>query len=353
MSDMQNTIPFLSSPLIQWINFLIGIAGLAGVLIGFISWRESQRKDRLYAYLLRAAERGLDKDLTEETLRTKHAEVSRASEAIADLRKRIETEIPREAKRTVLRDRIDANIKVLQDTLASTLELKRQLTDLDAPQDLPPELLKAVEAEILPEYVQRTQHETLKTYLIIVVSGLAIVSVIVPSDLGFILQTPLVIIGLSILVRLIKGYSLSGLYHADPSTLKAISLGFLVGAFTPLAVATALYPQVMSAIRSGYHSQLPIALGGTTFAFGIIAFCVWLIRNRPGVWWRLLGGLSGMVGLALFALSLLLLFDATSDLDMPVHVVIGFYGLTMASVILICLAVAFQIRFVNHPTSRQ
>jgi hypothetical protein len=125
---------FATSAAFQWIVLVIG---LLGTVFGVITWLDGKKKEREYKFLLEAAGKNIDKSITEEQIKAGKSEAARVSEQIEQLRKRIETEIPLEAKRTVLKDRIDANILTLQETLSATLDLKNQPTVLGAPTDLP------------------------------------------------------------------------------------------------------------------------------------------------------------------------------------------------------------------------
>src|SRR5260370_33615114 len=124
MDYSKKLLDFAASATFQWIAFTVG---LVGTLFGIYAWLDGRRKDRIYKSLFEAADKNIDKKLTDKQISENKSEVTRTSEQIEQLRKRIETEIPVEAKRTVLKDRIDANIVALQTTLASTLDLKHQL----------------------------------------------------------------------------------------------------------------------------------------------------------------------------------------------------------------------------------
>ncbi len=179
---------FATSP---WFQVLAFSVAAVGTILGVIAWRQARATNRINQFLFQQAEKNIDKNLTEEELREKRSEVTQISEQITALRNRIEVEIPIEAKRTVLRDRLDGNIKNLHQTLNATLDIKRQLETLGTSADIPPDLLKAVKAEILPEYIETAQHEQLKSYLIILLVVSAMTSAVALGDLALIIQVPL------------------------------------------------------------------------------------------------------------------------------------------------------------------
>ena len=132
-----------------WFALLGFLVTTLGTILGVIAWRQSKSSSRINDFLFRQAERNIDRHLTDEEIRNKKTEAARISDEITALRNRLEVEIPIEAKRTVLRDRLDGNIKTLHQTLNATMDLKRELASLGTTADLPPDLLSAVKAEIL------------------------------------------------------------------------------------------------------------------------------------------------------------------------------------------------------------
>jgi hypothetical protein len=105
----------------QWASFVIGLLGTAAGVYAVI---DSRKKDRIRNYLFEVAEKNLDKTITEQELQKRKEEARLASDRIEALQHRIEKEIPLEAKRTVLKDRLDLSIRALNQTLTSTLALK-------------------------------------------------------------------------------------------------------------------------------------------------------------------------------------------------------------------------------------
>jgi hypothetical protein len=193
---------FVTNPVFQWAAFIVGVLGAA---IATYALLESRKKDRIRDYLFELAEKNLDKKITEEQLAERKREVKEASDRIESLQKRIEREIPLEAKRTVLKDRLDMNISALHQTLLAVRALKQDLEGLGSSSDIPPDLLKSVEREISPEYLITAKRESLKTYLTIVMTASAVLSSAVPFyEIRLLIQTPLLLLGAFILLALAK-----------------------------------------------------------------------------------------------------------------------------------------------------
>jgi len=337
MSEARPFLDFATNPAFQWIALTVGVLGAA---FGIIAWLDGRRKDRVYKYLFEAAEKNIDKNLTDEQIKFSRSEAARASEQIEELRKRIETEIPLEAKRTVLKDRIDANIVTLQATLTSTLELRNQLSALGETPDIPRELLKAVEAEVLPEYVRNSQRETLKTYLIIVTSISALTSAVIPWELSLIIQIPLLVVGVSLLTRLFKEYASKLSQTADPSTLKMIAAALYAGALTTGVAAFLLERERLPAHRWDRMDDRDwVALVMITISIMLIGLCAWLIKTKRRWPWRLLSAALAILGIAVALLSALLLSK-----ENQVGEFAAAYIFALFSAVMVLTAVYMQVR---------
>src|SRR5690349_11056528 len=87
---------------------IVGFIGLIGSIASIISITQSRRKKQLQDYLFKVAERNLEKDLTDADIERKKQEATALAGKVLDLQLQIERDIPIEAKRAVLRDRLDS-----------------------------------------------------------------------------------------------------------------------------------------------------------------------------------------------------------------------------------------------------
>jgi hypothetical protein len=325
MDHLKKLLDFATSATFQWIAFSVGFVG---TLFGIYAWLEGRRKDRIYKYLFEAADKNIDKNLTEKQISDNKSEVARTSEQIELLRKRIETEIPIEAKRTVLKDRIDANILTLQTTLASTLDLKRQLLALGNETTLPSGLVKAVEAEILPEYVNNAQRETLKTYLIIVMVISALISAVIPSGLNLVVQIPLMVAGVAILSRLLRDYASRISQTADTFTLDVIYAALFAGALTSLTFAyfieNAHLPNHRWKEMPGQDIAASVSM---TISISLIVFGVWFIKTKRG-WVRwVLSSVAVSIAIPAALFSALLVYQESDLYELVGAYIFALFGL--------------------------
>jgi hypothetical protein len=308
MTDVKSFWDFSTGAPFQWIALLVGVLGAA---FGVISWLEGRRKDRVYKYLFAAVDKNIDKSLTDDQIIANKSEATRTAAQIEELRKRIETEIPLEARRTVLKDRIDANVVTLQTTLASTLEMKEQLSGLGRSADIPEGLLRAVESEILPEYVATARRETLKTYLIIIMAISVLISAVIHSDVALVVQMPLLVIGASILTRLLKASASKMNRAADSGSLNVARAALFAAALTAGSFAFTILYRRWPHRRYETMPDIPgpesFALVALTSAIGLFVFCAWLIRTKRQRFWRVLAAFAAILAIALALLSLLAL----------------------------------------------
>lgn len=236
----------------QWVAMAVGVFG---AVFALYTWLDSKKKERVLNHLFKIAEQSLDKEDTEKELAVRRQEVKEASSRIEALQKKIEREIPLEAKRTVLKDRLNMNIAALYRELQSAQGLKKELEALGQTADIPADLMKNVENEISPEYVKAAKRESLKTTLTIIMTASAVLGSVLPIyELRSLIQTPLLLFGGTILLLLVR----ESLPSRGTKQYRTIMLFIRVG--------TAIF----GCIVSGF--------------FGMVTYMNWKDANRLGLW---------------------------------------------------------------------
>lgn len=183
------------------LTFVFGLIGLIGTILAIFTWISHLKTKESYNYLFKIAEKNMDADITEAELKEKKDEVEMASNRIKELQKQIRKDIPLEAKRAVLKDKLNSQIEQLKTFLYSTKNIQKELEKIDESSVLPNELLKAVENEISPEYLIREKRSNLKTLLTIITTAAAISSTILPyRELSWFI----LLLGVPILISLTK-----------------------------------------------------------------------------------------------------------------------------------------------------
>ena len=95
-----------NSSLISIISFFVGIIG---IFLAIFMWYKP-RSNATYDYLFKLAEKNLDKTITDQELSNKKKKIEITSQQIYTLQEKIRKDIPIEAKRTVLKDRLYSQI---------------------------------------------------------------------------------------------------------------------------------------------------------------------------------------------------------------------------------------------------
>jgi hypothetical protein len=213
-------------------TIVFGLVGLIGSVVGLLSWWDSRKTKRVNSYILELAERNLDKAVTEQQLHEKKAEVAAVSKRMQELQEQIQRDIPIQARRAVLLDRLNTQIELLRSYLSSTKQLQAELASLGELRTVQPDLLRAIEAEISPEYLLRERRSTLKTQLTITTSAAAIISTLLPYPLDRFLSWPLLIAAVPVLILLVRA-SLPGATHARRRIIRKVAAWVLIVASLP------------------------------------------------------------------------------------------------------------------------
>jgi hypothetical protein len=168
---------WLERPEFTGLGYAVGAIGLA---LTFLSWRSGRKTSKVYAHLFELAERNIDKTATEEELRVRKMEVQAASARIEELQLKIRREIPVEAKRAVLLDRLNHQVETLQNTMTTVTRIRADLLAIGAAPQLPQELLKAVQSAISPEYLLERRRRNLQIAITIIMTFAGLTAAILP-----------------------------------------------------------------------------------------------------------------------------------------------------------------------------
>jgi hypothetical protein len=164
----------------NWFNLISGLFGVFGTVLALLQWRETRRLS-VYRYLFDVAERHVDNSITEETLAQKQKEVEAASQRIDELQQRIRRDIPVEARRVVLLDRLNQEQELIGQHLAAIARLRKQLAELGDATPMPPEIAAAIRSEIQPQFWLRERKDNLKNGLAALSTAAAIGGTTLPS----------------------------------------------------------------------------------------------------------------------------------------------------------------------------
>lgn len=157
-------------------NIILGIVTIAGTLFGAISIydaRKSKKELEKYTYLFDLAEKNIDKSLTLE-------EINRLHEEKQAMDKIIKEEIPRQARITVLYDRLKADEEYLSSSYHRYKQTQKEYEKLHQEEkiEIPKNILDEIEHQILPNYLIKEQRQKFMSMLTTISYATAFLSVI-------------------------------------------------------------------------------------------------------------------------------------------------------------------------------
>lgn len=160
----------------DWGNIVLGIMTIAGTLFGAISIydaRKSKKELEKYTYLFDLAEKNIDKKLTSE-------EINRLHEEKQAMDKIIKEEIPRQARLTVLYDRLKADEEYLSSSYNRYKQTKKEYEKLQVDEkiEIPQNILDEIEHQILPNYLIKEQRQKYMSMLTTISYATAFLSVV-------------------------------------------------------------------------------------------------------------------------------------------------------------------------------
>lgn len=218
----------------NWINLIFGLIGAVGTIYGFMSWRSAQKDKRSYKFLFDLAEKNIDKNITEETIKQKKKEVQRATSEIESLQRQIKKDIPKEARKAVLKDKLNSQYLELTNIFKNVCKSKEELSSMSESDEIPPDLLEEIEKEIRPEYLLKEERENLKTYLTVCTTLAAIASAALPWAMSRLVGGLFLFAGLGVLIQLIRNIFAT---TSRNNQIRIATYGYIVGFVASAALA--------------------------------------------------------------------------------------------------------------------
>lgn len=158
------------------INIVLGIITIAGTLFGAISFfdaKKSKKELQKYTYLFDIAEKNIDKNLTSEEINRLHDE-KKAMDKI------IKEEIPKQARITVIYDRLKADEEYLLSSYNRFKQTQKEYNQLQQEEKIkiPESILNEIEQQILPDYLIKEQKQKFSSMLTKISYATAFLSII-------------------------------------------------------------------------------------------------------------------------------------------------------------------------------
>lgn len=271
----------------SWINMIsagFGLVGAIGTGYTILSYRKTKQQGDIYKYLFDLAEKNLDHSITEQTISEKKREVERVSKHIESLQEHIRKTIPIEAKRTVLRDKLNSQIETLMQTFHLIQHIQKELGHIEHAQNIPPEILKAIESEISPSYVLKETQSRLKTYLTVLTTLAAILSAVLIPPLDRWVSAVILIFAVPIVLRLVRTYLPVDSYARRSFVLKACVALLAILASSGLLVSSLVFLTISRRELSSVMEFVTIVLVASVVS-AVFAFVLWrkFLRSKRAV----------------------------------------------------------------------
>lgn len=148
---------------VSLVNLFGAFGWLVGVVSGFIqlkSYFEQKRFEKAYLNVFEQAKRDWEGKYTEE-------QVGQLTGELARLRKLIENDVPRQAKRAFLEDQLIALSENLSDTYSRYIYVSDKLGQQNTSSTLPLEMMHVIEETIIPSYKIKQRRQTAIVLLLI------------------------------------------------------------------------------------------------------------------------------------------------------------------------------------------
>ncbi|MBQ2968462.1 MAG: hypothetical protein IJE10_10135 [Clostridia bacterium] len=163
-------------------NIILSVATLIGTIVGIGGWLESKKSKKElknYEYLFRIAANNIDRDLTKEQLEQLHKEKNEMQQKVMGLNKIIKEDIPFEARRTVLFDRLKEDEKYLIESFTKYKNTKSEYEKIEQIENnIPEEILTEIELHIMPDYLSEQRKQRYMSMFTYISVGSAILSVL-------------------------------------------------------------------------------------------------------------------------------------------------------------------------------
>lgn len=188
----------------DYFNYIVGVIGVLSAIISAYAFYQSYKSKKLQDFVFKQAQTALEKESTQEKLNQTKKELNSVESKLSELQKQIQKDLPIEARKAVLKDRLEESMENLKKYYDDVTSIKLKLSNLGEDNIISEEILKSIQQEIEPRFVIKEKISNYKTYLTIVSTLAGIVFAIAPYPLGKYLGGTLLLIGFPIAIQLIR-----------------------------------------------------------------------------------------------------------------------------------------------------
>ncbi len=161
------------------LNFYFGILGVLGTLVGIYSFFQQSRSRKIQTYIFNKAQEALEKESTEIELKESKIALKEIEIKLETMQAQIEKDIPIQAKKAVLSNKLSQLEEALIKTYKDFKEVREKVKEFDLDSTISNELLSEIENEVVP------RNRINNSIALSAISGISLVVLAVISLLSF------------------------------------------------------------------------------------------------------------------------------------------------------------------------
>ncbi len=188
----------------DYLNYFFGVAGVLGTLITIYTVYQSYKSRKLQQFIYKQAQLALEKESTEQELNKTKEELSSVEGRLTDLQKQIQKDLPIEARKAVLKDRLEESLENLKKYYDDVISTKTKLLQLGVTSQISDEILKSIQEEIEPRFLLKEKISTYQTYLTIVTTLSGIAFALLPYPIENYMGGTFLLLGLPIAIQIVR-----------------------------------------------------------------------------------------------------------------------------------------------------
>lgn len=190
--------------LLTSIGIILGIIGVIGTAYTVYGFYQEKKSNKLRDYIFEKAKINIEHEYNEQKLNETKDELNNIQFKFNEVKDQIKKDLPIEAKKVVLKDKLDVTYENLMRFYNDVLRIKSQLDELGEESKVSNEILDSIKAEVEPQYFIREKISNAQSYLTVTSTLAGIIFIILPHPMDNLIGIPVLLLGVPFLYRIIK-----------------------------------------------------------------------------------------------------------------------------------------------------
>jgi len=278
----QNSLNVNNNNSSEFFNYIVGVIGIIGAGITFYAFYQSRKSKKLQDFVFKQAQIALEKESTQEKLNQTKEELFTVENRLIELQNQIQKDLPIEARKAVLKDRLEESLENLKKYYDDVVSTKSKLLKLGISNIISEELLKNIQQEIEPRFIIKERISTFKTYLTLISTIAGIAFAILPYPLDNYVGVTLLLFGLPLVVQIGRLYLIKNSKDKQTTNLKIKIILSLFGTFITL-ISSVFFWLIIANSYNRNREELIITAGILTiiaFVLIVLTLILWIKFRR-------------------------------------------------------------------------